>query len=268
VPRSALDLDALLGVALDAARQGGTVVRDAFGAASDVREKAPGDWVSAADMTSERTVRGVLTDAAPDIPVHGEEEGGDRAALGWLVDPLDGTANFLHGFPIVGVSVALVQDGVPVVGVVHAPLLGDTFAARRGGGAHRNGVPLRVSPRAPGQAIVATGTPFRAKQTRLPEYLRAFERALRTFEDLRRAGAASLDLAWTAAGTFEGYFEAALGPWDVAAGALLVREAGGVVTDWRGDEAEWLVTGDVVAAAPPIHAAILGVLDDADVPRC
>ncbi len=258
-----LDLDALLAAALDAALQGGAVVRDAFGAASDVREKAPGDWVSGADTARERTVRGVLTGAAPDIPVHGEEEGGDRASLGWLVDPLDGTANFLHGFPIVGVSVALVDEGVPIVGVVHAPLLGDTYTARRGGGAPRNGAPLRVSGRAPEQAILATGTPFRAKRTRLAEYLRAFERALRSFEDLRRAGAASLDLAWTAAGTFDGYFEAALGPWDVAAGALLVREAGGTVTDWRGDPAAWLGSGDVVAAAPAVHAALLGVLDDA-----
>jgi myo-inositol-1(or 4)-monophosphatase len=259
-PSEALDLDALLAAALDAALRGGAVVRAAFGAASEVREKAPGDWVSDADTASERTVRAVLAEAAPAIPVHGEEEGGDRGSTGWLVDPLDGTANFLHGFPVVGVSVALVEDGVPVVGVVHAPLLGDTYTARRGGGAHRNGEPLRVSGRSAEQAILATGTPFRAKRTRLPGYLRAFEGALRSFEDLRRAGAASLDLAWTAAGVFDGYFEAALGPWDVAAGALLVREAGGTVTDWRGDAAAWLTSGDVVAAPPELHAAVLDVL--------
>jgi myo-inositol-1(or 4)-monophosphatase len=114
-----------------------------------------------------------------------------------------------------------------------------------------------VSERPAGQAILATGTPFRAKATRLPEYLGVFERALLAFEDLRRAGAASLDLAWTAAGTFDGYFEAALGPWDVAAGALLVREAGGLVTDWRGDESDWLRSGDVVAAAPALHPRVL-----------
>ena len=259
-PREALDLDALLAAALDAALRAGAVVRAAFGAASDVREKAPGDWVSEADTASERAIRRALADAAPDIPFFGEEEGGARGPVGWLVDPIDGTANFLHRFPVVAVSVALVAEDEPLVGVVHAPMLGETFTARRGGGAHRNGEAIRVSDRPAGQAILATGTPFRAKSARLPEYLGVFERALLAFEDLRRAGAASLDLAWTAAGTFDGYFEAALGPWDVAAGALLVREAGGRVTDWQGDERAWLRSGDVVAAAPALHPRVLAAI--------
>jgi myo-inositol-1(or 4)-monophosphatase len=254
------DLDALLAAARAAATAGGAIVREAFGAAPAAREKGPGDWVSDTDTASERAVRRVLGEAVPGIPVHGEEEGGERGSLGWLVDPLDGTTNFLHGFPVVGVSVALVDDGVPVVGAVDAPLLGDTYTARLGGGAHRNGQPLQVSSRSAAQAVLATGTPFRAKRTRLDAYLRAFAAALRTFEDLRRAGAASLDLAWTAAGTFDGYFEAALGPWDVAAGALLVREAGGTVTDWHGDDRAWLASGDIVAAAPAIHPAVLDVV--------
>jgi myo-inositol-1(or 4)-monophosphatase len=261
-PSDDRDLDALLRAAVTAAHAGGAIVRDAFGDPHGVREKGPGDWVSQADTASERAVRAVLESAAPGIPVHGEEEGGERAARGWLVDPLDGTANFLHRFPIVGVSVGLVDDGEPTVGVVHAPLLGDTYTARRGGGAFCNGHPLRISDRAPGQAILATGTPFRAKRTRLSDYLGVFERALLTFEDLRRAGAASLDLAYTAAGSFDGYFEAALGPWDVAAGALLVREAGGRVTDWAGDPQRWLATGDVVAASPAVHEQILQVIVD------
>ena len=263
MPDPSLDLDTLLHAAFDAARAGGVIVRDTFGAAVDVRAKGPGDWVSAADTASERAVRQALGAAAPGIPVFGEEEGGDRGPRGWLVDPLDGTANFLHRFPVVGVSVALVEDGEPVVGVVHAPLLGDTYIARRGGGAYCNGRPLRVSDRQPADGILATGTPFRAKRTRLTEYLGVFERALLAFEDLRRAGAASLDLAWTAAGSFDGYFEAALGPWDVAAGALLVREAGGRVTDWRGDPTDWLRSGDIVAAPPAVHERMLAVIADA-----
>ena len=130
-------------------------------------------------------------------------------------------------------SIALVADGEPVVAVVHAPMLGETYWATAGGGAWRDGTPLCVSTRAVVEAICATGFPFRKKRERLDEYLPVFERALRTFEDLRRAGSASLDLAWTAAGVFDGYFEQALAPWDVAAGALSVREAGGVVTDWQ-----------------------------------
>ena len=254
------DLDRLLGVAQRAARAGGEIVRAGFGAAHEAQSKAPGDWVSAVDTNSERVVRAALLEGAPDLPVHGEEEGGERAAVGWLVDPLDGTANFLHAFPIVGVSIALVANGEPVVAVVHAPMLGETYWATAGGGAWRDGEPLRVSTREVEAAICATGFPFRKKRERLDEYFPVFERALRTFEDLRRAGSASLDLAWTSSGVFDGYFEQALAPWDVAAGALLVREAGGVVTDWRGDAHAWLQSGDIVAAPAPIHERLLELI--------
>jgi myo-inositol-1(or 4)-monophosphatase len=272
-----MDLDTLADAAHTAACAGGQIVATSFGAARDVQEKAPGDWVSEADLTSERAIRDVLQAMAPDIPVFGEEgdgaegwanarragaassdERGDgrSAELGWLVDPLDGTSNFLHRFPVVGVSIALVDAGRPVVGVVHAPLLGDTYVAVRDRGAFRGQERLQVSGRDPTQAICATGFPFRHKEW-LPTYLRAFEDAIARFEDLRRAGAASLDLAWTATGTFDGFFELALGPWDVAAGALLVLEAGGIVTDWSGDGGRWLDTGDILAASPAVHEQLL-----------
>lgn len=250
-------LGELLALADGAARAGGEIVSQGFRVALEPRSKGPGDWVSDVDTASERAVRDVLTNGAPELPVFGEEEGGERAEVGWFVDPLDGTANFLHGFPVVGVSVALVERGEPVIGVVHAPLLRTTFTARRGGGATCDGAPISVSSRAVHEAICATGFPFRAKTDRLGAYLPVLEAALRGFEDLRRAGAASLDLAWTAAGVFDGYFEEALGTWDVAAGGLLVREAGGLVTDWRGDPNAWLTSGDVVAGSPAVHARIL-----------
>src|SRR4051794_30274889 len=216
-PMSALDLDALLATAERAARAGGEIVHSQFGRARDIREKAPGDWVSEVDIASEQAIRAVLTRDS-EFPVVGEEEGGDAFDTGWLVDPLDGTANFLHGFDAVGVSVGLIEDGVPVVGVVRAPLLGRTFSAARGVGAFRDARPMRVGERAPGGAIVATGFPFRRKDL-LARYERALAAAFRRFEDLRRAGAASLDLCWTAEGVFDGFFELSLGPWDVAAGA-------------------------------------------------
>jgi myo-inositol-1(or 4)-monophosphatase len=252
----ALDLDALADAAEAAARAGGAIVVAGFDDPANVREKAAGDWVSDVDTASERAVAARLAEATPDIAFFGEETGGERAALGWICDPLDGTANFLHGFPAVGVSVALVQDGVPIVGVVHAPLLGTTYRATAAGGAYRDGVELHVSTRAPEQAMVATGFPFRHADLKDP-YLDVFGRSLHRFEDLRRAGAASLDLAWTAAGVFDGYFELRLGPWDVAAGALLVREAGGVVTDWAGDDRAWLDSGNIVVGPPTVHAAVL-----------
>lgn len=253
------DEDALLAAAEAAARAGGEVVRAGFGGAGGARQKAPGDWVSDVDTASEATVRASLAAAFPELPFFGEEGGGERGSVGWFVDPLDGTANFLHGFPAVGVSVALVADGEPVVGVIHAPLLGETYSARRGGGAFRDGEPIRVSERDPGRAIAATGFPFRAKDRLLPTYLPVFEAALAELEDLRRAGAASLDLAWTAAGVFDGFFERALGTWDVAAGGVIVREAGGVVTDWAGDGSAWLTSGDIVAGPPAVHERLLAL---------
>ena len=260
---SQLDLDALCELAIGAAHAGGEIVRGAFGSDVHPELKGAGDWVSEIDTTSERTIRDHLLAAQPEIPVFGEEEGGDRAELGWLVDPLDGTANFLHGFPIVGVSVALVRDGTPIVGVVHAPMLGNTYTAVTGGGARLNNTSIRVSAREIEHAICATGFPFRAKRERLGEYFPVFERALVEFEDLRRAGSASLDLAWTAAGVYDGYFEQQLGPWDVAAGALIVREAGGVVTDWSGDDRAWLTTGDIVAGPPAVHERLLALIASA-----
>jgi myo-inositol-1(or 4)-monophosphatase len=256
---TALDLTQLTRTAEDAARAGGAIVVEHFGGGgNNVREKAPGDWVSDVDTASEEAVRDVLAAATPGIAFFGEESGGERAALGWLVDPLDGTANFLHGLPAVGVSVALVENGEPVVGVVHAPLLGDTYVATVGHGAACNGEPLSVSTREPHEAIPATGFPFRRKD-RVGPYLEVFGEAFGVVEDLRRVGAASLDLAWTAAGVFDGFFELALGPWDVAAGALLVREAGGVVTDWSGDPGAWLTTGDILAAPPRVHERLLEI---------
>lgn len=252
---STLDYRELLACADNAARAGGEIVRRYFGNLESVREKSPGDWVSEADLASEQAIRELLTRASG-LPVFGEEAGGDEFETGWLVDPLDGTSNFVHGFDAVGVSVGLIEDGVPVVGVVYVPLLGRTFCAARGVGAFRDDQPMRVSTRVPAQAIVATGFPFRRKDL-LPRYERALAAAFRRFEDLRRAGAASLDLCWTAEGVFDGFFELSLGPWDVAAGGVIVREAGGVVTDWAGDDRAWLRSGNVLAAPPAVHAALL-----------
>jgi myo-inositol-1(or 4)-monophosphatase len=199
----------------------------------------------------------VLARLAPGIAVLAEETGGDRAGTMWAVDPLDGTRNYTRGFPVVGVSVALIEGGQPEVGVVLAPWLGLEFSAQRGRGARRNGdllpIPALADPRS---ALVATGFPFRRKQ-RSGRYLSVFSGALARFEDLRRAGAAALDLAWTGAGVFDGFFELGLNTWDVAAGALVVTETGGRVTDWSGDPRAWLLRGDVMAGSPAVHSVLL-----------
>lgn len=252
------DLPSLLAVAERAARVGGRVVLEGAGTAS-AEQKGAGDYVTEVDRASEDAIRGVLSRAEPSIPVVGEEAGGAPRDRWWVVDPLDGTTNFLHGFPAVGVSIALVDSGRPVVGVVHAPFLGETYLGSRGAGARvtradGSAGPLRVSDRPVERALVGTGFPFRRKDL-LPRYLVTMERALERFEDLRRPGAAALDLAWVAAGVFDGFFELALNAWDVAAGALLIEEAGGVVTDWEGGPG--YLAGDIMAGSPSVHEELL-----------
>lgn len=261
------DLAPLLRLAERAARLGGDVV-GAAGQARDATAKGAGDYVTDVDRRSEEAIVRFLASKTPDIPVLGEEEGGRRGERYWLVDPLDGTTNFMHGFPIVAVSVALIDGARPVVGAVHAPFLGETYLAARGHGAsvrrRRDGLTLlRVSARTVGEAVVATGFPFRDKSA-LPRYLKVLERALDRFEDLRRAGAAALDLAWVAAGVFDGFFELGLSPWDVAAGGLLVEEAGGRVSDWGGGP-DYLA-GNILAGPETVHGALLEIVRGADRP--
>src|SRR3954452_19064427 len=261
---SVLDLDHLLALALRAAAEGAEIVRTGVpgaGVETAVETKGAGDYVTEVDRASERVITETLRAREPSLPVVGEEEGGEGASRFWSVDPLDGTTNFLHRFPIVGVSVALVEDGRPVVGVVESPFLAETYWAARGSGAwlRRPGAdaePLRISEREPRRAVVATGFPFRRKE-RLPRHLAAFERCFERFEDLRRPGAASLDLAWVAAGVFDGFFELGLAPWDVAAGGLLIEEAGGVVSDWSG-EPDYL-SGHILAGSPAVHEELIEI---------
>jgi myo-inositol-1(or 4)-monophosphatase len=218
--------------------------------------KGKGDYVTAFDRRSEAAILEVLAREASGIPVFAEEEGGTRAGTMWAVDPLDGTTNFMRGFPIVSVSVALLEEGMPTVGVVLAPFLRLEFTVERGHGASMNGERLPQQ-RAldPSGAVVATGFPFRNKAL-LPRYLTVFEGALQRFEDLRRAGSAALDLAWTAASTFDGFFELGLNTWDVAAGAAMVLEVGGRVTDWSGGDS-WIAGGEILAGAPAVHEVLL-----------
>ncbi|MGA7989618.1 MAG: inositol monophosphatase family protein [Candidatus Dormiibacterota bacterium] len=236
------------------------VVRAHKGTATLIGEvKSPGDYVTDIDRAAERAAITVLNAGAPEIPILAEEAGGSRSERMWVVDPIDGTTNFLRGFPVVGVSVALVEDGRPVVGAVTAPLMGASWSAAKGHGAtDQRGRRLAVSTHT-GAGIVATGFPFRRKD-RLPRYLAVMERALARFEDLRRAGAASLDLAYVGAGVFDGFFELGLGLWDIAAGALLVTEAGGVVTDWAGDADAVFDSGDILAGTPTWHEAMLEIV--------
>jgi myo-inositol-1(or 4)-monophosphatase len=253
--------DTLRELALAAARAAGDLVVTAHARPGSLTAevKSPGDYVTEVDRSAEQAAIRVLRAGAPDIAILAEESGGVRNDRMWVIDPVDGTTNFVRGFPVVGVSVALVEEGRPVVGAVIAPLLGEAWSAAEGQGAFDGeGNRLAVS-RHPGAGVVATGFPFRRKD-RLPRYLPVMTAALQRFEDLRRAGAASLDLAYVGAGAFDGYFELGLGLWDIAAGALMVREAGGVVTDWAGDSEAVFLSGDILAGTPAWHETMLGIV--------
>jgi myo-inositol-1(or 4)-monophosphatase len=256
-----MDLEQLRAIALGAAQAGGAVIRDwtARGGALGTQQKGFGDYVTAVDRAAEEAILAVLRRDAPDIPALAEESGGHTAERFWAVDPLDGTTNFLRSFPVVGVSVGLIDRGQPVVAAVSAPFLGAGWTAAHGLGAHDavTGALIRVRDD-DGRGVAATGFPFRRPQNRA-RYLPVFERALEDFEDIRRAGAACLDLAYSAQGSFDGFFELGLALWDIAAGALLVREAGGVVTDWDGDEQAVFRSGDIIAGAPGWHARMLAI---------
>jgi len=245
-------------VARTAALRGAEVVRGGRPPAEGEAKGLPGDWVTEVDLAAEAAIEELLRTQTPDVAVQGEESGGSTSGLRWVVDPLDGTTNFLHGFWAVGVSVALVRDETPLAGAIAAPFLGEVWHAARGAGTiwEPRGAPARparVSERPVERAVVGTGFPFRVKD-RVPRYLAAFRLALQRFEDLRRPGAACLDLAWVACGIFEGFFELGLAPWDVAAGGLLIEEAGGVVTDWEGTP-DYL-RGDILAGSPAVHAEL------------
>jgi len=248
----------MLDVALRAARAGAAVLLEAGlphpGMAAEL--KGRGDYVTATDRRSEAAIVEVLSREAPGVAVLAEEGGGVRASTMWAVDPLDGTTNFTRGFPSVGVSVALLENRIPVVGAVLAPFLQLEFTVSRGDGAFLNGERLpQHRALGPVDAVVATGYPFRNKQL-IGRYFPVMEQAFQRFEDLRRPGAAALDLAWTASGTFDGFFELGLNTWDVAAGAALVLEVGGRVTDWEGGDT-WIDTGNILAAAPAVHEVLL-----------
>jgi len=253
------ELERLREVATRAALAAGRVILESPMPKAELKGRA--DYVTEVDRRAEEAVRDILEKETPGVNVVGEELGGDPASEFWLVDPVDGTVNFLHRFPAVGVSVALVTDGTPQVGAVHAPYLDTTWTAARGRGAEQNGSPVSVSEARPEDAVVGTGFPFRSKEERLDGYLRMLIPSLRRFEDLRRPGAVALDLAWVASGVFDGFFEMALSPWDVAAGALLIEEAGGRVSDWSGGS-DYL-SGDILAGGTAVHTTLVEMAREA-----
>ena len=244
-----------LAVAIRGAGAAAELVR-ARGGAHQVREKARADLVTSVDEAAERAIAGIIRARFPDDRIVGEELSSARVHAGrrWYVDPIDGTTNFVHRHPFVCVSIGFADDAGVAAAVVHAPLLGEVYRAVRGHGAWLNGERLRATETDdPGRALLATGFPFKSGKGDLDAWMLMVADAVRETRDVRRAGSAALDLAFVAAGRVDGFFEIGLAPWDVAAGMLLVAEAGGRVTGWPGDADPPLHTGRILASNGRIH---------------
>ena len=232
----------ILNIAINAAHIAGDLMRQEFHnvASIPVTQKARHDYVSEIDKTSEEQIVREIKRYYPDHAILGEEggeQGDSDSEFVWIIDPLDGTSNYLHGMPHYAISIALQVKGRLEHAVVYDPMRDELFTASRGGGAHLNNTRIRVSARQTlDNAILATSFPFRQRGM-MGMYTGMLSEVFRKVEDIRRYGAASLDLAWVAAGRMDGYFEIGLKPWDVAAGTLIVREAGGVVVDFEGSDA-------------------------------
>jgi myo-inositol-1(or 4)-monophosphatase len=246
----------VLDTAVEAARAGAEILLGRWRnlPAWSIQEKQKNDFVTVADKESEARIVSVIRGRFPSDDFLGEESGwqsGGGDGRTWIVDPLDGTANFIAGFPFWCVSVAAREHGRVVAGAILDPLRGELYTAERGGGAYRNGSRLAVNARGLEGAFVATGFPFRSRD-RIDDYLALFKAVFLTARGIRRAGSAALDLASVAAGVFDGFFEFHLAPWDIAAGVILIEEAGGRVTDFDGGDRLW-ERGNVLAGSPELH---------------
>jgi len=246
----------LLETAIAAARAGGAVLLRNWRALPDgsVAEKRTNDFVTEADRDSEAAIIERIHEEFPNDSFLAEEggaSGGRNAKRTWIIDPLDGTSNFVSGFPFWSVSIAAREGDELVAGVVWDPLRGEMYAAERGGGAYRNDTSIRVTDRKGLEgAFLATGFPFRHRE-QIDLYLALFREVFLHARAIRRAGSAALDLAMVAAGVFDGFFEFRLSIWDIAAGALLIEEAGGELTDFAGGADFWK-RGNIVAGAPAV----------------
>ncbi len=255
----------ILNIAIKAARRGATVINRASLDLDllEVQTKQPKDFVTEVDRAAEAAIIDTIREAYPEHSILAEESGSSGDAgngeFQWIIDPLDGTTNFIHGFPQYAVSIGIAQNGVVQHGVIYDPTRNELFTASRGKGAFLNDKRMRVAKRTRlGESLIGTGFPFRNFE-HIDAYLGMFRELAEKTAGLRRPGAAALDLAYVASGRTDGFFEIGLSPWDIAAGALLVQEAGGLVSDFAGEGA-YLTTGNLVAGSPKIFGQLLPII--------
>ena len=256
-------MQGMVNIAIRAARRAGSLMIRRLNQLDtlEVAEKGRNDFVSDVDRLAESAIIEVIKDHYPDHAILAEESGaeGDHEYT-WIIDPLDGTTNFLHGFPVFSVSIAVAQNGELQHGVVYDPLRQEIFSASRGQGAQLDERRIRVSKRTSLKgALIATGFPYRMTEAHMDRYLGMLRAVMLETSGVRRPGSAALDLCYVAAGRVDGFWELGLSKWDVAAGALIIREAGGRISDFDGTDG-YLESGNVVAGAPKIYAALSKLL--------
>ena len=251
-----------LNIAVKAARRAGGVINRASRDVEQIKvsAKRDKDFVTEVDKAAEEAILGVLKEAYPDHAILAEESGasGDSDYV-WIIDPLDGTTNFIHGFPQYAVSIAQTHKGVLQHAVVYDPTRNELFTASKGAGAYVNDRRIRVSKRVKlNEVLIGTGFPFRYFE-HVDAYLGIFRDMMHKTAGVRRPGAAALDLAWVAAGRIDGFWEIGLSPWDMAGGALLITEAGGLIGDLSG-ESGYMNTGNIVGGNPKVFAQLLQII--------
>jgi myo-inositol-1(or 4)-monophosphatase len=252
----------LLTVAIQAALQAGTLLKQGFGTAFEISSKeGHHNLVTTYDRLAESTILQSITKQFPSHGFVGEESGHQKSGkVMWIVDPLDGTVNFAHNVPVFSVSIAAAYQDTIVAGVVYQPMTDELFWAQKGQGAFLNGKPLKVSTQTHiDDAYLATGFPYNVQENPL-QCIETFDRLTRRGIPIRRLGSAAIDLSYVAAGRFDGYWEVSLQPWDLAAGLLLVQEAGGVVTRYDGSTCHPLEAGSALAANPILHPQLKKIL--------
>ena len=252
----------LLNIAVKAARRAGSIINRAAlaGGGREVRAKRANDFVTEVDQAAEAAIIDIIRKAYPEHAIVAEESGASRGGgeseTTWIIDPLDGTTNFIHGFPQYCVSIGVQHRGTLTQAVVFDPAKDELYTATRGRGAFLNDRRIRVTSRTHlREALVGTGFPFK-ELSRLDAYMAALRTVMTSSAGVRRAGAAALDLAYVAAGRLDAFWELGLSKWDMAAGALLVQEAGGLVGDLAGG-ADFMESGDIIAGTPKVHAELL-----------
>lgn len=253
----------MVNIAIRAARRAGDLMIRQLNRLEqlEVAEKGRNDFVTQVDRMAEQAIIEVIKDHYPDHAILAEESGSQGSSeFEWIIDPLDGTTNFMHGFPVFSVSIAVAQKNELQHAVVYDPLRQEIFSATRGQGAQLDGRRIRVS-KQPGikHALIATGFPYRMTEANIDRYLGMLRAVMIEASGVRRPGSAALDLCSVAAGRVDGFWELGLGKWDIAAGALIIREAGGRISDFRGGDG-YLDSGNVVAGNPKVYAALSKLL--------